>query len=166
MRRKGNVFALKTSFDRKWVVSTFLDTLSTSILQLCDLHRWSYEIAAEHCELSSRYFGDIVRRKTSPTIRTLEKLCIGFQLLPNDLLIADVPVEELLFRIPMQVTQFCAYYDSMAGFTVFPVCPRCLDTFEREYQAFCDRCGQKLSWKGFDKAELIIPGNIHNKKIE
>ena len=62
----------------------FLDNLSTSILKLCDTRRLSYEAASERCDLSSRYFGDIARGKTAPTILTLEKLCVGFALTPND----------------------------------------------------------------------------------
>lgn len=34
----------------------------------------------------------------------------------------------------------------------FPVCPRCGTTLEREYQHFCDRCGQKLKWSAYSKA--------------
>ena len=65
----------------------FLDNLSTSVLKLCDTQKLSYEAASERCDLSSRYFGDIARGKTAPTILTLEKLCVGFELTPNDLLI-------------------------------------------------------------------------------
>ena len=39
----------------------------------------------------------------------------------------------------------------------FPVCPRCQLTMEREYQSYCDRCGQALDWKGFSKALVILP---------
>ena len=52
----------------------FLDNLSTSVLKLCDTQKLSYEAASERCDLSSRYFGDIARGKTAPTILTLEKL--------------------------------------------------------------------------------------------
>ncbi len=37
----------------------------------------------------------------------------------------------------------------------FPVCPRCQKTLEREYQRFCDRCGQRLNWVGYSKATVI-----------
>ena len=40
----------------------------------------------------------------------------------------------------------------------FPKCPRCGSTMEREYQRFCDRCGQRLSWRDFDDAEVIYVG--------
>lgn len=65
----------------------FLANLSTSVLRLCDTRKLSYETASERCKLSARYFGDIARGKTAPTILTLEKLCVGFALTPNDLLI-------------------------------------------------------------------------------
>ena len=31
----------------------------------------------------------------------------------------------------------------------FPLCPRCGISLEREYMAFCDRCGQHLAWNLF-----------------
>lgn len=71
----------------------FLDNLSTSVLRLCDTQKLSYEAASERCDLSSRYFGDIARGKTAPTILTLEKLCVGFDLTPNDLLISTAILE-------------------------------------------------------------------------
>lgn len=132
----------------------FLDTLSAAVLQLCDAKGWSYEIAAGHCGLSARYFGDIARGQTAPSINTLEKLCSGFQLLPNDLLVSPVMIQELIFRTPMEVTQ-CRGYNGWFGFTTYPVCPQCQQTLEREYQAFCDRCGQKLCWEGYSKAKMI-----------
>lgn len=80
-------FTLKASYDRKRAIKVFLDNLSSSVLRLCDTRKLSYEAASERCNLSSRYFGDIARGKTAPTILTLEKLCAGFDLTPNDLLI-------------------------------------------------------------------------------
>ena len=37
-----------------------------------------------------------------------------------------------------------------------PVCPRCKLTLDREYQRFCDRCGQRLDWSRYDKAVVIL----------
>nr|DAZ81940.1 MAG TPA: zinc-ribbon containing domain protein [Caudoviricetes sp.] len=36
----------------------------------------------------------------------------------------------------------------------FPRYPRCGTTMEREYQCFCDRCGQRLNWSGFNECEM------------
>ena len=47
------------------------------------------------------------------------------------------------YRIPLLVTEVVE-----SGFpkSCFPVCPRCSRSMEREYMAFCDCCGQRLSW--------------------
>lgn len=37
------------------------------------------------------------------------------------------------------------------------VCPRCRITLEREFVAYCDRCGQHLGWKGYRKVRVIHP---------
>ena len=83
LMENDTAFTLKTSYDRKREIKMFLDNLSSAILDLCDSYKLSYEL----CDISSRYFGDIARGKTAPTILTLEKLCIGFDLTPNDLLL-------------------------------------------------------------------------------
>ena len=44
----------------------------------------------------------------------------------------------------------------ISGVTSFPVCPRCMATLNREYQYYCDRCGQALDWKGYSKAVVIL----------
>ena len=40
----------------------------------------------------------------------------------------------------------------------FPRCPRCGTTMEREYQRFCDRCGQRLNWNGFEEIKVKYIG--------
>ena len=134
----------------------FLDNLSANVLQLCDYHHLSYEQASEKCDLSERYFGSIARGKTTPSILTLEKLCTGFNLTPNDLLIASIMQRELTYRQPLAVTQIRCYR-YLSGLTGFPICPRCDCTMEREYQRYCDRCGQCLDWSDFERAALLLP---------
>lgn len=121
----------------------FLDNLSSSVLKLCDSRNLTYEAASEQCNLSARYFGDIARGKTAPTVLTLEKLCVGFDMTPNDLLIPSTICQEMTFRDPLTVTNVLCLNCSF-GLATFPVCPRCGITIEREYQSFCDRCGQCL----------------------
>ena len=41
-----------------------------------------------------------------------------------------------------------------SGYT-YPICPACRITLEREYQSYCDRCGQCLNWDRFGKALII-----------
>lgn len=73
-----------------------------------------------------------------------------------------VKESEIDYRIPRKVIsirKITQYY--------FPVCPKCNSTIPREYQAYCDRCGQALKWKGFsfskkEKKSLAI---INNESI-
>lgn len=46
------------------------------------------------------------------------------------------------YHIPYPVTRYVQYIKD--GY--YPVCPRCGSSFDREYTAFCDRCGQRLFW--------------------
>lgn len=53
----------------------FSDKLAESLLQLCHIRRLSYETASELCDISSRHFGDVIRKKSSPTLEVLERMC-------------------------------------------------------------------------------------------
>ena len=47
---------------------------------------------------------------------------------------------------PMRVTEACVYKRGAAY-------PKCQTTFEREYQRFCDRCGQRFNRSKFKDAK-------------
>ena len=66
-------------------------------------------------------------------------------------------VRLLSFRLPMRVSEYMILPDNIQG-TAYYVCPRCHITLEREFQAFCDRCGQRLDWDHYEEAILIPPG--------
>ena len=134
----------------------FLDRLSLSILQLCEENKLSYEAASERCGLSARYFGSIVRGNTAPTILTLEKLCVGLGRTPNQLLLCTSIELGVSSRSPMSVTYIRCHQETF-GSSNYPVCPCCKATLDREYQAFCDRCGQCFSWKDFHKTTVVLP---------
>lgn len=55
------------------------------------------------------------------------------------------------FRCSMAVTQVYRYRDG----SMYAVCPRCRVTMEREYQSYCDRCGQCLGWASFGRAAVV-----------
>ena len=130
-------------------------TLSKAALHLCEAYELNFESAAERCGISEKCYRSIIKQDSVPSILDLEKICNGFQLTPNDLLISPIFQRELGFRVPMTVTHVLkAPY--LRGFTTYPICPRCKMTFEREYQKFCDRCGQCLHWKGFSKAVIVF----------
>ena len=54
----------------------FSKKLSSSVLSICDSGDLSYEAAAELCDLSSRYFGDIARGHRHPALRGLYQECL------------------------------------------------------------------------------------------
>lgn len=58
--------------------------------------------------------------------------------------------EKLMYREPMIVKEIVVRKSKLS----FPICPRCDCTMDREYQSFCDRCGQMLSWKEFSRAKV------------
>jgi len=64
-------------------------------------------------------------------------------------------VSALAYRVPMKV-QRIRRIGCGAGASCYPVCPQCGCSLEREYQAFCDRCGQALNWKQFRNAEVVM----------
>lgn len=65
----------------------FSENLSGSLRRICREKGLSCALASEYCDLCSEYFGRIVRGKVSPTILTLEKLCLGLGAAPNQLLL-------------------------------------------------------------------------------
>ena len=48
-------------------------------------------------------------------------------------------------------------FSNIGGETTYYVCPRCKTTMEREFMAFCDRCGQKLDWRGYPNVRVVYP---------
>ena len=64
-------------------------------------------------------------------------------------------ISELPYRIPRFVVDFRSFH-SITEYYTYPVCPRCKTTMEREYMAYCSRCGQKLDWSRY----LVNDGTI------
>lgn len=54
------------------------------------------------------------------------------------------------YRVPMAVTQLRVY-----SWKLYYICPRCGITLEREFMAYCDRCGQCLDWEYYEKAMIV-----------
>lgn len=125
----------------------FSDKLSDSLLQLCEDKHLSYEVAAELCDISSRYFGNVVRKESSPTLAVLEKICKAFHVTPNELLGYPYPAD-LRFRESLAVIS-AHFHRSSELIIIYPVCPQCHLPIPREFQNYCCSCGQALSWDEF-----------------
>lgn len=62
-----------------------------------------------------------------------------------------IAAAELAFRSAMPVREIVLYRSGDA----YPLCPQCGLPLEREYQSFCDRCGQRLDWAGYGRALIV-----------
>ena len=133
----------------------FNGNLSKSILRICDVRNLSYESISALCDISVRYLGSIARGRANPTLLVLEKLCTGLQVAPDELLGVSRNKQAWLYRQPMRLLTVRQYPACTGGMSLYPVCPRCHYTMEREYQAFCDHCGQRIYWSFLRYAALI-----------
>lgn len=61
------------------------------------------------------------------------------------------------YRRPMPVREYILYPGRFGRESAFYPCPRCDITMEREYQSYCDRCGQRLGWKSIERAKERHP---------
>ena len=71
-------------------------------------------------------------------MRTLADFSVFFQLL-------------MTYRTPMMVDE-AILYPKAFGYNIYYCCPRCQNTLERDFVAYCDRCGQCLNWRDYQKA--------------
>ena len=67
------------------------------------------------------------------------------------------------FWVPMMVRELLVFR-TYNGTTGYYKCPRCGITVEREFMAFCDRCGQRLDWTEYQNA-VVIPILPRNNPI-
>ena len=105
----------------------FLDNLSDSLRSLCAERNLSHEIAAEQCGISTRFFGDIIRKKCSPSLNTLEKLCRGFDKPPNELLRIQPEKSESACASSLSVYDLRNIHPSELEKTLLPLCQKCTD---------------------------------------
>ena len=141
-------FILNTPSDKKVMFMTmFSKTLAQKLLQLADEKRISQETLAEICDVSPRYMGNIVRGHQVPTIATLEKICKGLEMTPDKLLLTERESGEY-------VTQYMQH-TPISSENIYPLCPSCRRELEREYQNYCDRCGQRLLWDESIPSEVL-----------
>ena len=60
------------------------------------------------------------------------------------------------FRVKAQICEVMQRSDG-----AYYLCPRCRKSLDRDFQSYCDRCGQRLDWAGYRKARVIFPGIKH-----
>ena len=87
-------------------------------------------------------------KETAEIIRTASPELIGSAAFQRQLLMHLAE-----YRTELPVREVMVFSDGYAYY----VCPRCRITLEREFAAYCDRCGQRLGWKDYKKARVIYP---------
>ena len=60
------------------------------------------------------------------------------------------------YRAPMMVREVMIFSHRFEKYGYY-VYPRCQITVEREFMNYCDRCGQRLAWRGKKQIRLIYP---------
>ncbi len=127
----------------------FLDNLSQYLQRECKEQAISQERLAEDCDLSRGFVGRLIHHRCTLSVTSLEKICTGLRVTPNELLLG------MMGALPRRVTAARCLLPTQKG-TAYPVCPGCGADLERDYQRFCDRCGQKLDWSQFASGDIYF----------
>ena len=131
----------------------FTKEFATKLLKIIDERNMTLESVADAAKLSSRFISNIITGRQKPTLDSFEKICSALQLEPNDLLISDKSKQPEKSK-PMAVTKiFCR--DRSNAYTYRAVCPSCNRPLSSDWQSYCDRCGQRLNWEQYSKADLV-----------
>ena len=56
----------------------------------------------------------------------------------------------LSYRLAMSVTEVETLRSALCGQSEYYLCPRCRAALERDFQSYCDHCGQRLDWSECD----------------
>lgn len=81
---------------------------------------------------------------------------------------AETPEESVSYRSTMQIKEVMVREGKMFDFHTkytFPICPRCDNTMEYDYQKYCGCCGQKLGWAHYSRAKPRYPGEEKNDRF-
>lgn len=66
------------------------------------------------------------------------------------------------FQIPMRVTEKIMIQAYAYQYDIYYICPRCKVGLERDFQSYCDRCGQRLDWKDYKKAKMVDNTDLYS----
>lgn len=131
----------------------FTKEFAAKLLKIIDERNLTIESVADLSKLSSRFISNLINEKQKPTLESFEKICSALQLEPNELLLNEKSKQPEKSK-PMAVTKiFCR--DRNNVYTYRAVCPACDKPLQSDWQSYCDRCGQRLNWEQYSKADLV-----------
>ena len=88
----------------------------------------------------------IIKRQLRGSFKKTAKIS---QLFPKAPLIE---IELLIeHRAEVQVVRIYGY-----GNTAWAICPNCDNAVERDYQMYCEQCGQLLAWNKFSQGRVVV----------
>ena len=126
----------------------------------------SQEAAAEALDCGTRTIQGYEEGRCSPPISVLQKMKVLYACEFSDLIAdptdskpppnaKDIDPHDPSYRFPLMVNSV-RYYPECPELSTYPLCPRCNQPMEREYQPYCDQCGQALDWKNLSHAVIIL----------
>jgi DNA-binding XRE family transcriptional regulator len=111
------------------------------------------EWLALESEMAVSYLRSIEHGTANPTIDALDRLARVLNVSIESIIdLSGETKDAESYREPMPVAEVLVLPHVVGGFSV---CPRCRTTMEREFQSYCDRCGQRLSWDDLHHAKVI-----------
>ncbi len=133
----------------------FKKELSNQLLKIINDKNLTVSSLASLSHISREYLTNVISEKHSISIDVLENLCSALETSPDELLLSEKsksPEKSKAMQVNTILSDEATYY---------PLCPDCNKPLIKEYQAFCDNCGQRLSWK-----EYVYANEIQNKGTE
>ena len=116
------------------------------------------ESVAEATGLTYRFISNVTRGVQVPGLDSFEKICAGLEVEPNDLLINEKSRSKEKAH-PMKIKKvYCKRKGNLVAY--IPICPSCESSLRREYENYCEKCGQKLSWSNYEDSELIMDESL------
>ena len=138
----------------------FSKELATKLIKIIDEREITVETLAKTVGLTREYITGIKNGHNTPSLDSFEKICSGLGLEPNDLLISKNSLQGDKAK-PKKVTTI---YREIKGNKInfIPVCPTCNSLLHNDWESYCNRCGQRLSWERYAESKIVC----HKPKIK
>lgn len=128
----------------------FKKTLASAVLKLLEEKNISQGWLSKETEITQRQINNIINHPSNSTLSSLERLCVGLDVTPNDLLI---PPQAKIDAEPKEVNEI--RINPKNSIKIYsPLCPHCKEPLIAEYIAYCDHCSGRLKWHNYCQAKI------------